>query len=693
MFISNRTAQGSTHGSKTIAATSHSTKRCSVSARVNGKSNRGNQSTQSHGELSWRGICAALTISIPNSGEPKSNQTLGQELATFFNPPYPEDYPVIVPSGDEQSSVNGEQWTVNSEQLAETFPLSPLPTIGSAPHNGFALGDGAFVGSNNWVVAGEHTTTGMPLLANDPHLGVQMPSIWFWNGLHAPGWNVAGMSFAGVPGVIIGHNEHIAWGVTTMGWDTQDTYIEKINPANQLQYEFEGEWRNMTVIKEEIKVNGGETIMLEVRETIHGPLLNTIDEELEEVLSMRWTAAEPTRLFASVIQLNQAENYEQFHKALALWDTSGQNIVYADVEGNIAYQSTARFPIRNGWTGDRPVPGWTGEFEWDGFVPYEEMPRLLNPARGFIVTANNAIVDDGFPYSMRNSAPSGERAERIENLLEDAIAQGGVSAETLQQIQNDSYDLQIDHFQPLFRGLSSDDALTQEAYERLRGWDGQLDADSVPATIFEAFLWQLSEQIFGDELGEAGRDLLIRHSGDLRIVLSEMAADADNPLWDDVMTSSAETQQQIIERAVEATVAYLRDEFGNNSDNWQWGDVHIITFRSNPLGESGIAPLERLVNRGPFPVSGGRSSPNANSFGWGDNFAQVRSNPSMRMIVDLSDFDASLAIHPTGQSGHPFHKHYDDMIPLWLNGELHPFAFSTAKVDELTTETLTLEPR
>ena len=564
---------------------------------------------------------------------------------------------------------------------------------------------------------------------------MQLPSIWYWNGLHAPGWEVVGMSFPGVPGVVVGHNAEIAWGVTNMSADSQDLYIERLNPDNPLQYEFEGEWRDMAVRVEEIQVNGGEPITLTVRETHHGPLLNSVDPELTQALAMRWAADRPTRLFQAVIELNQAENYDDFHSALSKWDTAPQNVIYADREGNIAYQATGRYPIRPAGVGPLPVPGWTGEFEWRGFIPYDEMPRLLNPDDGFIVTANNAIIDphgdDNFPYYLARYWASGDRAQRIETLLREAIASGDVTIDTLQQIQGDGRDLLADDYLPLLENLAPSDADVQTAIERLNGWNGQLDEASVAATIFEAFLWKLSTRIVGDEATLAEERMAALTASEVpsptleifrvddiiedvadeeeettmvervsynghppRIFLHQIASQPENPLWDDVTTEAVESREEILQLALADAIAYLGARLGRNTDAWRWARVHAIIFRSSPLGESGIAPLERLVNRGPFAVSGGDMVVNANGFEWGDDeFGAVDSNPSMRFIIDLADFDSSRAIHPTGQSGHPFHPHYNDMIEPWLHNELHPFVFTRDAVEAMATERLVLSPQ
>lgn len=626
---------------------------------------------------------------LRGSGDMNSEQQLmrlesllGEELMAQVWPDYLENRPIIVPPPySQQSSVNSEQLSIN---------WSEFEMIGEMPDFGFALGDGVGIGSNNWVVAGEHTTTGEPLLADDPHLGVQMPSIWYWMGLHAPDFDVAGMTFAGVPGVVVGHNDDIAWGVTNMSADTMDVYVETIHPENQLQYEFNGEWRNMTVIEERIAVSGGDDVVLEVRETVHGPVLNTIDDELTETLSVRWAAFEPSRIFKAVVLLNRAANYDQFRDALSNWDTSGQNFVYADREGNIAYQSTGRYPVRD-WDGQRPIDG-RGEMEWDGFIAFDDMPRRFNPEEGFIVTANNAIVDETYPVFLSHNWASGDRAQRIEDMLRAVIDnEGKVSAETFANMHSDSYDLLYDSYRPLFDGLRSDDGDVQGAIERVRGWDGQLTIDSVPAAIFEVFLWKLHAAILTDDVGAAADDIISNGSGSRRF-LHSIAGRPDDPLWDDKTSQPIETPRDQMLLAMTEAVEWLKDEHGNDGNGWTWGSVHQITFSSNPLGQSGIGPIEMVVNRGPYPVSGGSGIVNANGFSWGDNFGRVRSNPSMRLIIDLANYDDSLAIHPTGQSGHPYHPHYGDMIQQWLDGDYHPFVYSEAAVDAATVDTLILAP-
>lgn len=625
-------------------------------------------------------------------------EELGAAKVANLQPTYPYDTrPVIAPTDDLFTGEEDEEEASNTcldvacvagleLDTAVNWQNVSTKLIGEKPEHGY-LGSGNYIGSNNWVISGEHTESGLPLLANDPHLGIQMPSIWYEIGLHAPGWDVTGFSFAGVPGVIIGHNADIAWGVTNVGPDVQDVFIEKINPSDPNQYEFEGEWLDMEIIEEVIKVNGGDDIVLEVRTTHHGPIISEVVDDTPDVLSMRWSAQEPSRLFKSIVMLNQASNFEEFREALRYWDVPSQNIVYADIEGNIGYQVPGLMPIRKDGDGLVPVPGWTGEYEWEGWIPYEELPSLYNPEQGFIVTANHAVVDEEYPYLIEIYWDDGDRGQRITDLITAEIeANNDISVDDIARMQFDSYTLLAESYVPLFDGLSSDDADVQAALERLRGWDYQLRRDSVPAALFEMFRIHLADAVLTDDVGEEN---VRRFMGS--ILFHQLATDPDAIWWDDQTTDAEETQADILLIALADTIEWFEETQGGDMNDWTWGSIHQATFVSNPLGLSGIGLLEGAVNLGPEPVDGGGSAVNANSWSL-SNPAEVTGHVSMRMIVDMNDFDNSLSVLPTGQSGHPTSPHYTDMFPLWQNGEHHPMLWSREVVETAVSEHLVLEP-
>ncbi len=609
---------------------------------------------------------------------------LGPSAIETLMPPYPDDYPVIVP-----------------HPLAE----ATLDAVPAAAFEVNFLGEGDGLGSNSWVITGERTETGMPLLANDPHLGIQMPSIWYEVGLHcAPvgpdcAINVAGASFAGVPGVIIGHNDHIAWGVTNLGPDVQDLFIEKVNPENPNQYEYQGEWLDMEIVREEIAVAGEEEpVVVDVRITRHGPIINDVvggpAEEWSfgwQPLAFSWTALQPGTLVHSILMLDQASDWDEFREALSYWDVPSQNFVYADVEGNIGYQSPGRIPIRAAGDGSMPVPGWSGEYEWVDYIPFDELPRAFNPAEGYVVTANHAVVGSNYPHFLTNDWDPGFRARRIVELVGAASS---LSLQDIQVIQGNSSPIYAEDILPHLLVLpatgsgSSDERRLAQALELLRAWDGRSGRESAGAALFEAFHLHLVDLTFGDELGE---QLLDRARGNLRVALVNLLEEENSPWFDDVTTPQVETRDEILLLALEDAVEELTETLGRNMDKWRWGELHTATFENQSLGQSGIGLIEAMFNRGPVEVDGTGYTINATGYSPIDPYT-VRTVPSYRQIVDLGDLTRSVSMHTTGQSGHPYHQHYDDMIDPWRNIEYHPMLWERADVEADAEGVLVLRP-
>ena len=604
---------------------------------------------------------------------------LGDSAVGVLMPPYPDDYPVIVP-----------------------HPLTGA-TLDAVPEAAFdfnALGSGDDIGSNSWVVAGERTETGAPLLANDPHLGIQMPSIWYEIGLHCEPvgpdcpYNVAGASFASSPGVIIGHNDHIAWGVTNLGPDVQDLFIERVNPENPNQYEFKGEWLDMEIIREEIVVAGEEEpVVVFARVTRHGPIINDVAGGAEDdwalgwqPLALSWTALQPGTLIRSIPLLNRAGNWEEFREALSYWDVPSQNFVYADVEGNIGYQSPGCIPIRASGDGSSPVPGWTGKYEWVDYIPFDELPRAFNPPEGYIVTANNAVVGPDYPYFLTHDWAPGYRARRVVELIE---ADASISLADVQAIQGDVSPVWAEDVLPYLLVLpaTGSDRLA-EALELLRAWDRRAVQDSAATALFEAFRLHLIDLTFGDELGE---QLLDKARSSAGVALVDLLDDPTSPWFDDVTTPEVETRDEIMLRALDEAVEELTETLGWDVTRWRWSDIHTATFENQSLGQSGIAPIEAIFNRGPVQVDGTIATINNTGYDLSSPYA-VKTVPSYRQIVDLDDLPRSVSMHTTGQSGHPYHPHYDDMIDPWRNVEYHPMLWERADVEADAEGTLVLKP-
>jgi penicillin amidase len=632
-------------------------------------------------------------------------KTLTAEQVEALFPPYPADHPVIVPGFQVGSASGGAARNDKSsvEGLSAVAPGLEALEQQTAALEALLGPVGPSIGSNSWAISGERSATGQPILANDPHLGVQMPSIWYEVGLHcAPKgdgcpYELTGVSFAGVPGVIIGHNDRIAWGFTNVGPDVQDLYIEKINPANPDQYEYQGQWVDMELVQDTIEVAGGDPVDLTVRYTRHGPLIwqESLDEFREEVglelpeafgIALRWTALDPGSTFQAVWRMNRAQNWDEFLDAVSYFEVPSQNMLYADVEGNIGYQTPGRIPVRAaGHTGKLPVPGWTGENEWQGFIPFEELPRSFNPPEGYIVTANNAVVGPDYPYSLSTNWDAGFRAQRIVDLIQ--AAPGPIDLATIQQMQGDNLSPMADELLPILLGLSVDEPRLAEARALLEGWDGQEDMDCAAAALFEAF-WKHLLFVTFDELGEEHPPT---GSAGWYEVVRGLVPRPDDPWWDVVATAEVEGRDAVFGQALAEAVDELEESLGEDPAGWAWGDLHTVTFRSESFGQSGIAPIEALFNRGPYPCAGGASIVNAT--GWvASRGYEVVGLPSMRMIVDLSDLSNSLMMHTTGQSGHAYHPHYVDMADPWRYIEYHPMLWDRAQVEGAQEAHLTLRP-
>lgn len=559
------------------------------------------------------------------------------------------------------------------------------------------------IGSNNWVIAGSRTTTGAPLLADDMHLSIQMPAIWYMVGLHCRTrtaecpYTVTGYSFAGVPGVVVGQTDRIAWGFTNVGPDVQDLYVEKVNwQANT--YEYDGQNLPLAVLTETIHIRGGGQEVLTVRASQHGPLIEavygltpTLDgQELgtNYALALRWTALEPIRVVNAILGINRAQNFTEFRTALRDFDAPSQNVVYADVDGNIGYQVPGNIPIRRQGDGRLPVPGWTDAYEWTGYIPFDELPYAYNPPQGYIATANNAVVDDTYPYLLGTDWDPGYRARRIVDMIE---AQPKISPEYIAQMHGDNLNLGAADILPPLLELTFAETNLQRAQADLRAWDGQMHMPSRPAAVYTAFLRALIARATHDDI-PAGYRL---SGGSMTwVFMRSIVADPASPWWDDQTTpNQVETRTDIYQQAFREAYADVSARLGDTYEQWTWGDLHTATFRNQSLGRSGVAPVEALFNRGPFRASGGSGIVNATNYNFNNaNPYEVTSLPSMRLIADLSNLNTTQFINTTGQSGHAFSPHYIDMAEKWRNIGYLPLWFGRADVERATIHTLTLQP-
>ncbi len=563
---------------------------------------------------------------------------------------------------------------------------------------------GGDLGSNSWVVSGALTESGMPLLANDPHLGPAMPSVWTQMGLHCVElredcqFDVSGYTFSGLPGVIIGHNERIAWGFTNLGPDVADLYLERVQGD---AFEFDGVLVPLTLREETIEVAGGDPVTITVRSTPRGPIVTDIDADFAAVtagfpaasgqpegeyeLSLQWTALAPGTTAQAVFAMNRARDWNGFRAAAALFDVPAQNLVYADVDGNIGYQAPGTIPVRLSGDGTVPLPGWTSANGWSGAVPFEELPSMLNPERGYIVTANNAVADGG-PMLTRDW-DHGYRAAAIERLLQDRIATGErITADDLAEMQLDTSDPNAAAFLPVIAALELDGDAARGA-ELLDGWNGSAEVDSAEAAYFAVFWRTLLDTMF-EPLPDAAKP----QGGDRWFnVVGTLLGEPDAAWWTNE-DAGVTGRDEMIAYALDTAWREAAELLGDRPERWRWGRLHTLTLTNQSFGESGIGPIEWIFNRGPYELGGGSAIVNA--IGWDARVGYgVDWVPSMRMIVDLGDPDASRWVNLTGASGHAFHPHYDDQAALWQRGELRAWPFSSEAVQDAAVDTLRLRPR
>jgi penicillin amidase len=576
------------------------------------------------------------------------------------------------------------------------------------------------IGSNNVVVARERSLSGGALLANDPHLGISMPSIWFINGLHcttvsdACPYDVAGVSFPGVPGVVLGHNARIAWGATNADPDVQDLVVETPDPADPARYIGpDGSSLPYTVRTERILVKGGEPVDLVVRETIHGPILNDVDERLAgaPLMALRWSgthpASGPDRTYEAILGLNTAASFDEFRAALSLYGAPSQNFVYADVDGHIGYQLPGFVPIRADPNdrGLRPVRGDDGTGEWVGRIAYEDMPTQLDPLVGWIVSANNELVDASYGEFLAAEADPGYRAERIIELI-DGYSQDGLTVDELSIIQNDTAPLRGRDIVPLLEDMAPATDAGRSIAELIGAWDGICDTASTGCAAYSVWEYHVLRKLFDDELGPLARDYV--GSPFSWVVLSAALTDPGSAWWDDVTTPAVtETAADRIVAAMDAAGADLAAAYGDPLD-WTWGRLHTASFAEGTIGTSGIGPLEWYANGPTLAVPGTAGAVNNAYYrlsrGYPDptdetveplpvtELFTVTNLPSYRLVIDMADPGGGRLIITTGQSGNPFDQHYTDMIEPWATGQTVPLPFTPEGIAAATVATLTLTP-
>ncbi|HEX2030953.1 MAG TPA: penicillin acylase family protein [Actinomycetota bacterium] len=551
-------------------------------------------------------------------------------------------------------------------------------------------------GSNNWVVAGSRTESGKPLLANDPHLAVAFPSVWFECHLSAPGIDVRGVTLPFAPGVVIGHNDRIAWGFTNTEGDVQDLYLERLS-EDGTQMEYRGGWEPLATHREEIAVRGHEEPeILEVRESRHGPLLDAymigiadpvvIEGGIKRSYALRWVAADHAVQPSTVLNLNTARNWDEFREAVRGWECPGQNMVYADVDGNIGYQCTGLYPLRRSGDGTVPVPGWTDEYEWDGWVPFDDLPRAYNPDEGFLCTANNKIHDDAYPYDLGRDFLPPFRVRRIAQLITERERH---TAETFRAMQTDTVSLPAEAIVPHLVGIEPADDRQKQALALLGEWDRDVRPDSAAAALYEVWCEHVARLILQPLLG----DELFTHFHGRRQWTNAFQYQVlptilrfPTARW--FGGNGAAARDDLLRRALDGALDELAARLGDDPSTWRWGALHRATF----AGRLALIPdLAELFTGGVVELGGDEQTLLQGNFEPGAGY-DVSVCPSWRQVVDLGDLDASAAVFPGGQSGNPASPHFADQLELWGRGELHPMPFSRGAVEAAADAMLRLVP-
>ncbi|MFG3059052.1 penicillin acylase family protein [Streptomyces sp. NPDC048231] len=675
--------------------------------------------------------------------------------------PYSRNKPIVqtgqyneITKAFEQSGSTGTQSstgssTANSSSSALQSQLAGLYNVlDNVPTAVGVNGNG--IGSNSWVVDGDHTITRKPLLANDPHLSASLPSVWYQMGLHCTTlsskcqYDVTGYTFAGMPGVIIGHNKNIAWGMTNSGVDVTDLYLEKLSGSGYL---YDNKVRPFTTRTETIKVAGGDSKKIVVRETNNGPLLSDRDDELVKVgkkatvetaapdrgdgygIALRWTALDPGTSMDAVFAIDKASNWDEFRSASRSFDVPSQNLVYADTKGNIGYQLPGKIPVRGKGEGRLPAPGWDPAYSWTGkYIPQNALPYEFNPKRGYIVTANQAVIDKSrYPYLLTEDWGYGTRSQRITDLIESKIKGGGkMSTDDMRQIQLDNFSDIARLLVPKLLKIDVSDKNVREAQKLLEGWDYTQDADSAAAAYFNAVWRNILKLAFGNKLpkelrvegqclwvepadstGPADEDQKVRECGERAAdqaqpdggdrwfqVVNNIINDQTNDWWHLPKTRTQKattTRDDLFKRALTDARWELTAKLGKDIDTWSWGRLHRLFLKNQTLGTSGPGVLQYMLNRGPWKLDGGEATVNASGWNAAGGYSVVWV-PSMRMVVNLADLDKSKWINLTGASGHAYSAHYTDQTDKWAQGELLSWSFSKTAVDKSTTDTLVLEP-
>lgn len=596
-------------------------------------------------------------------------QKLGEKKALEILPDYPENAPTIIADNFKYLSA------INSS-LVET----------DKAFRNFIGWTGTHIGSNNWVVNANKSTSGKPIIANDPHLAFSAPGKWFAATVNSKeGWKTSGVTLPGVPGIVIGKGENISWVLTNVMNDDADFYIEKLDSSDS-KYFVDGQWRDLRIIKDTIKVKNGKDRVIEIKETHRGPIIsdihtfnfiyNTAESEFPPI-SMKWLGNEFSDEMLGFYKINKAKNWNQFREGVKYFGIPGQNFVYADTTGNIGYIMGARIPLRKKNNPTLVFDGTNTENDWQGYVPVEEIPVVLNPKENFIASANNKILKD-FKYHISNLWEPSSRIDRIYELLNSKEKH---SAEDFKKYQMDITSpyakLITSHIVKAFEGIKINDNNLKTAIELLSEWDFNLNKQSQTPSIYVVTLKYLLHNIYYDELGD---DLFNRFVFLANVPFRSLLQVLDKPeslIFDDISTAKTESKNEIIRKSLADALTFLEENLGKDLTNWQWGRLHTVTFKHAFSGNFSL--LDKYINIGPYEIGGDGTTINNTEYPFSESIDKYPMfshsefenilGPSMRYIYDFAKPDQYYLILTTGQSGNVMSDNYRDQTPYWLQGK------------------------
>lgn len=602
-------------------------------------------------------------------------QKFGEEKVLEILPDYAENSQFILPTGLKNLPSIGRSIVEVDKQFRDFMGMS-----------------GTHLGSNNWVVNGKKSSSGLPIIANDTHLHFSAPSRWYAAVIRSGNWNADGFTLPGAPAVVVGKNQNISWTVTNIMLDDADFYVEKLDSTLK-KYLFNGEWKNLDIIKDTIKVKNEKEVVFEIKSTHRGPIISDIhpftvlypEIKSSAVISMRWLGAEFSDELYAFYSINKANNWNEFKSAFKYYGLPGQNFVYADKDGNIGYMFGGKLPLRSSVSPTFIYDGTTDNYDWKGFVPMDEVPSFLNPPTNFIATANNKVVKD-FKYHISNIWEPSSRSERINFLL---AAKEKHSAEDYKKYQMDITspyaEKIVRHILNSFQGVKVIDSNLNSALQMFKQWDYDMNEFSQVPTIYAMFLKYFLENTLLDELGnDLFNEYVFVANVPYRVAL-KMLADSANSWFDNVSTADIETKNEIIRKSLSDALSDLENSLGKNMAMWQWGNLHKVTFKHSFSGASKL--IDKFINIGPFNIGGDGTTLFNTEYGFKkgikdfplfdhEKFDNIL-GPTMRYIFDFAKPNELHLILTTGQSGNIVSKHYKNMAEMWLRGN-----YVTVRTDE-----------